>query len=428
MSRIEIKDLGPINECTMDLDHFIVLTGAQASGKSTIAKAIFFCRTVKDDIYDVITKKVLLGVGDSLFHDVIKILRSKFLQLFGTSMAMKSTMNLTYFYDDETCIHVALKLQEGYDHLLPNYVWIDFSPNISRFFRRPVSFQSIQNGELKQQLNVLFKDDYETVFIPAGRSLISLLTSQLNYLFTTMDDEQKRSIDFCTQKYIERILRIRPLFENGIDSLISQKRNMPGTKIDLKAIEKLLELTGEVLKGKYVFRDNEERLYLDEKHFVKINYTSSGQQETVWIFNILLHLLINHTKAFIILEEPEAHLYPEAQKRIMEILAFIANKSCNILVTTHSPYILGEMNNLIYAEKLSEDPDLRSMINAEVEEIFHVKEYNAYFLENGKVTSCVEDEEEGGLIINEVIDGASSDINYVYDRLFAIEYGQETGI
>ena len=42
--------------------------------------------------------------------------------------------------------------------------------------------------------------------------------------------------------------------------------------------------------------------------------------------------------------------------------------------------------------------------------------------------SCVEEESEGGLIVNEVIDGASSDINNLYDRLFDIEYGQESCI
>lgn len=428
MSKIEIKDLGPVNECVMDIDHFMVLTGAQASGKSTVAKAIFFCRTIKDDIYDIITKRILLGTGNTLFNDVVKVLRSKFLQLFGTSMAMKPTMKLTYQYDDETYIRIALKLQEGYDYLLPRYVWIDFSENINDFFRQTIPVQSIQSGELKLQLNDLFKDDCETVFIPAGRSLISLLTSQLNYLFTTMDDEQKRSIDFCTQKYIERILRIRPLFENGIDGLISQKKNTPGAKVSFKAVNRLLDLIGEVLKGRYVFSDGEERLYIDEEHFVKINYTSSGQQETVWVFNILLHLLINNTKAFIILEEPEAHLYPEAQKRIVEILAFVAAKSCNILVTTHSPYILGAINNLIYAEKLAENPALRSMVKEQVEEAFHIRDHSAYYLEHGGIKSCVEEESEGGLIINEVIDGASSDINDLYDRLFDIAYGQENDI
>lgn len=42
MAVIEINNLGPINHCRMDLEKFCVLTGPQASGKSTIAKAIFF--------------------------------------------------------------------------------------------------------------------------------------------------------------------------------------------------------------------------------------------------------------------------------------------------------------------------------------------------------------------------------------------------
>lgn len=421
MAKISIYNLGPINNCDMDIEQFTVLTGAQASGKSTIAKAVFFCRTVKDDIYDTIVKRTLLGSGNSLFNDVIKVLRNKFLQLFGTSKAMKTDMKLTYGYDEETFICISLKMQEGYDYLSPNYVWIDFSNNILDFLKKSFGAQNIGSGELKRQINILFNDEYESIFIPAGRSLISLLTSQLNYLFTTMDDEQKRSIDFCTQKYIERILKIRPLFENGVDGLISQKRSTPGVKIDLKSIDKMLALVQDVLKGRYVFKDNEERLYIDKEHFVKINYTSSGQQETVWIFNILLHILVNSTKAYIILEEPEAHLYPQAQKSIVEMLALMENKSCGILLTTHSPYVLGALNNLIYAEQLSRKPNFHSIMENEVEKIFYIKNHEAYFLENGGIQSCL-DLDDNALIVNEVIDGASSDINELYDRLFDIEY------
>jgi len=244
-------------------------------------------------------------------------------------------------------------------------------------------------------------------------------------LFATMDDEQKRSIDFCTQKYIERILKIRPLFDGGIEGLISQKKNILGASMDMKAIEKMLGLIQEVLKGKYIFRDNEERLYIDEEHFVKINYTSSGQQETVWIFNILVHLLCNSAKAFIVLEEPEAHLYPQAQKSIVEMLALISNKNCGILLTTHSPYILGALNNLIYAKYLSKRCKIREKVMEEVDRIFHIKNQDAYFLEDGRIQSCKEEDEEGGLIINEVIDGASFEINTLYDKLFEIGYIQE---
>ena len=125
-----------IKHCEMDIGEFTILTGVQASGKSTIAKAVFFCRTVKEDIFDVISRRTLLGTGNTLFNDVIKVLRNKFLQLFGTSKAMKSDMKLTYCYDDETYICVSLKVQEGYDYISPNYVWIDFSSNIVDFLKK----------------------------------------------------------------------------------------------------------------------------------------------------------------------------------------------------------------------------------------------------------------------------------------------------
>lgn len=422
MAKIVIDNLGPIEHCTMDIEEFTILTGAQASGKSTIAKAVFFGRTVKDDIFDVISRKTLLGTGNTLFNDVIKVLRNKFLQLFGTSKAMKSDMKLTYFYGDETYICVSLKIKEGYDYISPNYVWIDFSSNIVDFLKKSFYVDGIESGELKKQVNALFNDDSEIIFIPAGRSLISLLSAQLNYLFTTMDDEQKRSIDFCTQKYIERILKIRPLFENGVGALIEQKKNLPGSKINTLIIGKMLGLVQTVLKGKYVFKDGEERLYIDDDHFVKINFTSSGQQEVVWILNILLHILINNTKAYIILEEPEAHLYPEAQKHMTEVLALMENCKCGILVTTHSPYVLGAINNLIYAGSLAEQ---YSKIENVLDKMFYVKNHEAYFLEDGKIKSCT-DADDHGLIINEVIDGASAEINKLYDQLFDIDYKQRS--
>lgn len=424
MAKMTVHRLGPIQDCTIDINRFTVLTGAQASGKSTIAKCVFFCKTVKDDIYEAILKRTLLGANNTLFYDVIRVLRNKFLQLFGTSKAMNPEMILLYYFDEQTYIKVSLRMQAGYDYISPNFVWIDFSNDIDAFLHLPFSEADMEKEDLKRKISELFRDEYETVFIPAGRSLISLLTSQLNYVFATMDDDQKRSLDFCTQKYIERILKIRPLFENGIEGLISQKRNIPGASLDIKTIETMLGLVDEVLKGKYIYKNNEERLYIDNEHYVKINFTSSGQQETVWIFNILLHLLVNNTKAFIILEEPEAHLYPEAQKTIVEILSLITNKSCGVLITTHSPYVLGALNNLIYAEYLSHRQDIRERIHGEVEEIFLVKNQKAYFLENGAIRSCLESEEEGGLIINEVIDGASSEINELYDRLFDIGYGR----
>lgn len=423
-AKIAIKNLGPITDCTMPLNDFTVLTGAQASGKSTIAKCIYFCRTIKDDICEDVFKYSLLMNGQySLKNTILRTLRNKFLQMFGTSKAMSNNMLLRYEYSEQTFVEITLRMQERDEFINPKYVYIKFSNDIEKFMST-VQISNIKRETLQNELNELFHDDYESIFIPAGRSLISLLTSQLNYLFATMDDDQKRSIDFCTQKYIERILKIRPLFNDGLDGLAYQKSNV--TRINKKATDKILDLISTILKGRYVFVNSEERLYLTDNHdetdrFVKINYTSSGQQETVWIFNILFHLLVSKTKAFIILEEPEAHLYPDAQKYISEILALMSNQDCQLFITTHSPYILGAINNLIYANYLSSNRVITNDVNNLVDPQCQIKNHCAYYVKNGSIESCLEDSSEK-LIMNEMIDGASFEINSLYDELLELNW------
>ncbi|MCG7656612.1 AAA family ATPase [Wielerella bovis] len=57
---------------------------------------------------------------------------------------------------------------------------------------------------------------------------------------------------------------------------------------------------------------------------------------------------------FIILEEPEAHLHLSAQREMAKLIVRLINeKKCRILLTTHSDTFLQQINNLIMLEKLS---------------------------------------------------------------------------
>ena len=87
---------------------------------------------------------------------------------------------------------------------------------------------------------------------------------------------------------------------------------------------------------------------------MKINLASSGQQEVVWIFNLLFYYLLEEKKVFLILEEPESHLYPESQRLIAEVLSLFANSDKQILITTRSPYVLGTFNYLLIAAQCPE--------------------------------------------------------------------------
>lgn len=422
-AQISIRNLGPVSECNLNLDDFTVLTGRQASGKSTIAKCVYFCRTIKDDILtDALKQKTLFNTvaHNNTAKDPVRrvrsVIREKFLQLFGTSLAMSQDMSIDYFYSDSTWIKVRLSSIKDSDFITPKFVRIEFSSDIIELIRQ-VDNSPYSKVEIQSKLNDLFQDEYNTVFIPAGRSLISLLTTQLNYIFMTMDDEQKKALDYCTQKYVEYILKIRPSFNHGARGLIEISDNHS------KAVRMAQNYMERVLCGEYIYNDIEERLYFrdrrGDRRYVKMNYTSSGQQESVWIFNILFYILVNRSKAFIIVEEPEAHLYPDAQKDISEMLALMLNNDCQLLVTTHSPYVLGAFNNLIYAKYLTSKDNLALKINDKVDKNIQISNYNAYFVENGEIVSCLEDGSEK-LIKNEVIDGASKEINQLYEELFEI--------
>ena len=60
MQKLIINRLGPIEHCELKCSQFMTLTGFQASGKSTIAKAIYYFRTIKEDIIELAREQSLV--------------------------------------------------------------------------------------------------------------------------------------------------------------------------------------------------------------------------------------------------------------------------------------------------------------------------------------------------------------------------------
>jgi predicted ATP-dependent endonuclease of OLD family len=432
MHRLIINKLGPISHAKLDCNQFMVLTGCQASGKSTIAKALFYFRTVKDDILLLLIKKTsgLDKENDGNLKKTLENwLREKFLNVFGSSWGMDNEMYIEYHYKEEVWIRVHLVEDKYYD--APNFIKIAFSSQLFDIIvdldktvckaAQTISDEDIQI--IKKELSDDFDDEYSTVFIPAGRSMITLLATQLNYIYSTMADAQKRSIDFRTRSYLENIIKIRPEFEDGLWGLRS--------RYAIKARKKEVALNfavrkiNKVLKGSYRYNNGDERLEIDGNHYVKINFTSSGQQESVWILNLLFYYLLQAKPTFLIIEEPESHLFPEAQKEIVELISLVYNSGHSMLVTTHSPYVLGTLNNLIFASQF--DNDLNSKVGKVVNKRFWITKEDivAWFVRKGTIKNCID--EETGMIENELIDEISGVINEDFDKMVTILHQEEAG-
>ncbi len=56
----------------------------------------------------------------------------------------------------------------------------------------------------------------------------------------------------------------------------------------------------------------------------------------------------------ILFEEPEAHLHPDRQIKVADLIACSVNKGCHMQVTTHSDYFIKRINNLMKLYKLKE--------------------------------------------------------------------------
>lgn len=83
------------------------------------------------------------------------------------------------------------------------------------------------------------------------------------------------------------------------------------------------------------------------------------------MFTTLRHVLREHKQEnadrfTLFIEEPEAHMHPEAQIEIAESLARLAKSGVRVVMSTYSNYIFNKFNNLLLAGELT--PDMYSAI------------------------------------------------------------------
>lgn len=62
MARMTINQLGPIKYCKLEIEDFMVFTGPQSSGKSTIAKNVFYFKSVRNVLLQLLRKQHMLSV------------------------------------------------------------------------------------------------------------------------------------------------------------------------------------------------------------------------------------------------------------------------------------------------------------------------------------------------------------------------------
>ncbi|MBJ7296325.1 MAG: AAA family ATPase, partial [Dolichospermum sp.] len=280
------------------------------------------------------------------------------------------------------------------------------------------SNRRLQVKNFKSRIDQIFEETHSPVFIPPARSLMPTLTKQLQ------DIKKPDTLDYFTKSFLERINLSKTYFTDDINTLIQNQNITINSDVDL--LDLITTLLKKILKGEYRFNADldQERIYFNNNQYVELQYASSGQQESVWILLLILRYILDTTSVFMVFEEPESHLYPESQSDIVELIGLLANVYNNqIIITTHSPYILSAFNNLLYAyqvgkNKIGDEKEaVESIVNSK--SWIDPNRISAYFISENGYESIID--EKLKLIQAEKIDSASSIINDKFNDLFNLD-------
>lgn len=455
MQRIVIKNFGAVKEADIELKKITVLIGEQASGKSTIAKLVYFFKTLKENFLREIYDKAV--VVDDGFVDFVRICEEEFYSLFGTPINL-TNFEICYFFTDEKYIILnfkdfkrlnvffsnEMKMNEitEYSNELIEQQQVADKTKIKSHQQKTLNYQKTEASirYLSKLLNEVFENKQQDfLYVIAGRNA-TVSYSELfeKYLFAEVQNKvlENTKLPFLKKRYnidevlmlefIERITELKDFFEEyrNFDNLINY---FPKMESQLKLI---LNKIDKIIKGKYSISENGEKIIYNDKEndYVLLSNASSGQQEVIRILQDTLISVITESIVFRILEEPEAHLFPSAQKELIELLSFLVNQNEDnqILITTHSPYVLTVFNNLIFSKRITDkNPDAINDVNEVIQKEFWIDsdDFSAYNLgktdDNERHAQSIINEKTG-LIEQNYLDEVSEKLGNDFQKLYSI--------
>lgn len=390
MQKVIIKNLGPIKECRIEIKPLTILIGESGTGKSVILRTISMLKW----IYKRMQYKALFK-STEIKNDALRFRLKSIMQ----------TSLLEDFFDKASYIEFQI---DG------------------------ASFIVIKDNSLKVHYKNI-KDDVlsidKIVFLNDNRSAIPEILSsaggrraKFSYYTTDMIDNFLTAAKFV-KKYELVTLDVSLISKKkiGYEQFYIKNKNDEIKFENASSGEKsstIMELILHYFTSNYSFDDN----------FISIVIELASRQIEVKNLNALQKTIAKSDfkkKLTYIIEEPESNLFPINQKRILEFLVKTINTTIGsrteIILSTHSPYILTSLNNLIYASRLSERKDRKDKVFKIIgkDYIMNLNDTSVYVIKDGTAKSAID--YECNLINADILDASSNCIMDTFNKLLDID-------
>lgn len=415
MARLTVRNFSCIRYAELEPADLTLIIGPQASGKSLLCRLFYFCC----DILDSISGEILSGKE---FEEFQLGIGRRFVEWFPISACGNGDFSIDFQADQ---YHVKIDRKSSRDEeeyvsvMLSHFVKIHYMDMLDFFsgegHKSEVGVGKGVSDRVKAVLalkifaekiisDALEDERYITsqVFIPAGRAFFASMRKAA----TAFESSESADPVIATFGHFFAFWR---------DGSINTK--LPRNKESTAAALKLFG--GEIRRSKDV-----GQLETVDGRIIPFALLSSGHQELLPLWAMLEYAAAMETGLFYI-EEPEAHLFPSAQSVLTAYIASLVTEKAGakrIVITTHSPYLLAKVNNLLLAGSLAER--LGKSKTARLSRIIPRESWlrpgsaRAYAMIDGTLTSIMDD---SGLIDAAYLDQVSNDISGEFSDLLDLE-------
>jgi len=429
-NKLEIENFGPIKKAKIEVKDMMVFIGPQASGKSTLAKLI----TILDDINFKQNTKTSLKEELEKYNIATFLKANTIIEYNTPSFSFELRDKKEYKFDINTTIerlkniHKEKKSLEDFSEVL-NVTSQMLGIMLSGIILDEKS--DILIRELQKHEDYGLNSHLEDVLLSDKKSPSTLSKNLLKSYNKNIEDidEFIALIDLVKQVfsiihpldslYIPAERTLLPLLAPNIAGLINNDILIPKNLLfAVQQFEKALQQVNDVdlnIIGNFRFKHIEGRSYIyhNKNQKVLLKDSASGIQSFLPILLLIENSLKseNYINLNYVVEEPELNLYPEAQYNLVKYLV----KNClettreiqtkNLIITTHSPYILSSINNLLLAYnkgKINKDIT-KSIVNEK--SWIAPEHFNAYEVRKGYVKKIFS--KKIGLINDNMIDDVS---------------------
>ena len=153
--------------------------------------------------------------------------------------------------------------------------------------------------------------------------------------------------------------------ENNIDFTRQLEDVAKRKSFIAKEHPEILEDFADIVGGKYAITQNDLLYYIPKGTEQRLTMVeSSSAVRSLLDLNFYLHCVAEKGDLLMV-DEPELSLHPENQRRIARLFARLVNLGVKVFITTHSDYIVKELNTLI-------------MLNHDKSHLKRVAEENGY--------------------------------------------------